>query len=204
MTSTSCAGMSPQPSDGPQTRVRVHIPRRVTRPGTISGHPFTGVVSEFLADIRTVNEELQTIGQGYRILRYCLHPRHFVFDDFGECFHFTSNHAQPACHSLYWLQRGYELTDPVRRARDDENIEESVELAYLRRGHAAGEDGCLRQAGLGRPALERGALGAVADDQRPGGHAPVVQDRGGLEQRADPLVLDQTGDLADYVLVFLD
>src|SRR5690348_6808366 len=164
MTSTSCAGMSPQPSDGPQTRVRVLVPRRVSCPGTISGHPFTGVVSEFSPDIRTVNEELQAIGQGHRILRYCLHPRHFVFDDFGKCFHFTSDHAQPACHSLYWLQRGYELTDPVWRARDDENIEERVELAYFRRGHAAGEHGRLRQADLGRLALERGALGAVADD----------------------------------------
>src|SRR5689334_20522704 len=150
MTSTSCAGMSPQPSGRPQTRVRVFVQLRVTGPGAVPGHPFTGVVSEFSADIRTVNEELQAIGQGHRILRYCLHSRHFMFDDFGECFHFTSDHAQSARHCLYWLQRGYELTDPVWRARDDENIEERVELAYFRRRHAAGEDGRLRQAGLGR------------------------------------------------------
>jgi hypothetical protein len=89
-----------------------------------------------------------------------LHSRHFVFDDFGECFHFTSDHAQSACHCLHWLQRGNQLTDPVWCARNDENIEESVELAYFRRGHAAGENGRPRQAGPGRLVLQRQAAGS--------------------------------------------
>src|SRR5260370_8349217 len=96
-----------------------------------------------------------------------MRSRQFVFDDVGECFHFSSYHAESARHRLYGFQRGHELTDPVWRARDDENIEESVELAYFRRGHAAGENGRLGEPGPRRLALQGGAFGPVADDQCP-------------------------------------
>src|ERR1700747_2635984 len=63
---------------------------------------------------------------------------------------------------------------------------------------------CAGKAGLHRLALQRGALGAVADDQRPDRPAAGAQDRGGPEQRAYALVRDQAGHHAGYVLVRLD
>src|SRR5690348_17616139 len=127
-----------------------------------------------------------------------------MFDDFGECLHFTSDHAQSARHRLHGFQRGHKLTDPIWRARDDEYIEERVELAYFRRGYAAGEHGRPGQPGPRGLALQGGAFGPVAHDQGPGWHAASAQDRGRLEQSADPLVRDQAGHLADHRLIRTD
>src|ERR1019366_591871 len=127
-----------------------------------------------------------------------------MFDDFGECFHFTSYHAQSARHRFYWFQWSDKLADPVRCARDDENIEERVEFTYFRRGHAAGEDGRLGQPAGGGMALQGGPFWSVADDQRPGRHAAAAHDRDGLEQRSDALVRAQRRHHAGHVLARAD
>ena len=72
------------------------------------------------------------------------------------------------------------------------------------RWHAAGEDDCFAQAGAGRLALQRGAFGTVADDQRPHRHATVGEQPGRLEQGADALVRHQGGDHAHHVVLCLD
>lgn len=102
-----------------------------------------------------------------------LASRHLVLDDFGERFHFTSDHAKTARHRLHGFQWGNELAYSIPRARDDEDIEERVEFPNPGRWHAASEDGCLARASSGRLALQRGAFGAVADDQRPHRDAAV-------------------------------
>jgi hypothetical protein len=75
-----------------------------------------------------------------------------------------------------------------------------VEFTYFVRRYATGEDGRPpAEEGL-RLTLQGGALGPVADDQRPHRQAARPQQLGGFQQRADPFVRNQAGHHADDVL----
>jgi hypothetical protein len=172
------------------------------RPGAVAGDPLARACPERGASVRARQQLGEAVRERAGVERRGRQARDLIVDYLLERPDRADHDRQSARHRLDRLQRRDQLADPVRGARDDEHIENRVILADRPHRHPAGEDRV--HAELGGLTLERGAFGAVADDQCPGGDVAVVEDLDRLQQRADPLVRDQAGDEANDVLAVFD